>query len=529
MVLSTGDVRDLPKPRIGEGPELFFGLVSPIGVDNTSIVHELRKGLLHLNYAVQEISLIGPVLALTGQSIPDVPLNSSYAARMTAGNDFRRSLGRNDAVALGALAAIRSDRQDSADTPRRIAYVLRSLKTPEEATLLRTIYGSNFFLIAAYAPRDGRAHTLAKRIADSVHDPHEDRYRGDAYDLINRDEREHGVPFGQNLSETFPLADVFVDASDSSQLRKDLQRFLDLVFQHPFKTPTRAESGMFQAFAAGLRSSSPARQVGAAITNDAGDVIAVGSNEVPKAFGGQYWADDPQDHRDHTRRTDSNRLMIRNILADIMERLNRLGWLSTKYASMDAESRLSDAEAQLTKALTAHTEDPPSLRDRAYLFGLLEFLRAVHAEMAALMTAARLGTATKGCTLYATTFPCHECARHIVAAGIHRVEFIEPYPKSRVPELYDDSICLDSEEAGRVPFVAYRGVAPRSFVLLFRAPTRQLPDGTLVEWDAVKGSQIPRNTGSVMGYQAAETDHIDLLNKLLHASTLFPEDNHGKS
>src|SRR5205823_8721516 len=56
---------------------------------------------------------------------------------------------------------------------------------------------------------------------------------------------------------------------------------------------------------------------------------------------------------------------------------------------------------------------------------LIEFGRAVHAEMAALIDAARRGVSVAGCTMYVTTFPCHLCARHIVAAGIKRLVYIE--------------------------------------------------------------------------------------------------------
>lgn len=35
-----------------------------------------------------------------------------------------------------------------------------------------------------------------------------------------------------------------------------------------------------------------------------------------------------------------------------------------------------------------------------------------------------------GTTLYATMYPCHNCARHIVAAGIRKVIYIERYGES---------------------------------------------------------------------------------------------------
>lgn len=46
---------------------------------------------------------------------------------------------------------------------------------------------------------------------------------------------------------------------------------------------------------------------------------------------------------------------------------------------------------------------------------------ALHAEIHALMLAARLGHCTNHCTLYVSRYPCEACARAIVAAGVDKV------------------------------------------------------------------------------------------------------------
>lgn len=80
-------------------------------------------------------------------------------------------------------------------------------------------------------------------------------------------------------------------------------------------------------------------------------------------------------------------------------------------------------------------------RDRqTRVMGLLEFSRALHAEMDALLSAGRNGVSVRGAELFATTFPCHECAKLILGAGISRVLYIEPYPKSRVAHMYEHEI-----------------------------------------------------------------------------------------
>lgn len=47
--------------------------------------------------------------------------------------------------------------------------------------------------------------------------------------------------------------------------------------------------------------------------------------------------------------------------------------------------------------------------------------RVIHAELNAIAHAAKVGHATDGCTLYTTHFPCLECAKAIIAAGIVKV------------------------------------------------------------------------------------------------------------
>jgi cytidine deaminase len=102
--------------------------------------------------------------------------------------------------------------------------------------------------------------------------------------------------------------------------------------------------------------------------------------------------------------------------------------------------------------------------------------------MAALTDAARRGVSVDGGIMFVTTFPCHLCARHIVAAGISKVIYIEPYAKSLAAELYPDSISVDGEQKGskQVPFLPFVGIAPRQYMDLFRAGKRKNPDGTIV-------------------------------------------------
>src|SRR3954464_15400320 len=91
----------------------------------------------------------------------------------------------------------------------------------------------------------------------------------------------------------------------------------------------------------------------------------------------------------------------------------------------------------------------------------------VHAEMEAIASCARVGVSPRNGVMYTTTFPCHNCAKHIVAAGIRAVQYVEPYPKSRALELHNDSIAVENPQPGKVLFNPFVGISARRYVDLF--------------------------------------------------------------
>ena len=102
----------------------------------------------------------------------------------------------------------------------------------------------------------------------------------------------------------------------------------------------------------------------------------------------------------------------------------------------------------------------------------MEYGRVVHAEMDALLSCSRSNISTVGATLFVTTFPCHNCAKHILAAGIEKVVFVEPYPKSLALHLHDESITQrwehsETDISHKLIFEPFVGVGARSFMNLF--------------------------------------------------------------
>ena len=232
--------------------------------------------------------------------------------------------------------------------------------------------------------------------------------------MFERDEDEVEVDIGQRTRDTFQLADVFLQLDDT----EGLKRFLGLVFGNPYETPSRDEYAMFLAFAAALRSADLSRQVGAMIMSPAGDVVAIGTNDVPIAGGGLCWPG-ANDHRDHKLGYDTNEQQRKEIVEEVLSALVPDG---------------TEIEAWKRRGWAL-------LKDAAVM-DITEYGRAVHAEMEALLSCARSGISAKGGTLFSTTYPCHNCAKHIIAAGIQRVVYVEPYPKSKAAAMYFESIKL---------------------------------------------------------------------------------------
>ncbi|HEX4770241.1 MAG TPA: anti-phage dCTP deaminase [Bryobacteraceae bacterium] len=481
--------------------ELVFAFVHPVGTSVEPIQSYLERLLSQFGYRLELIKLTDYFQKHIESFALKIELNDStyynrVRTRIDAGNELCRSANRKDFIGLIGLAEISRRRTDN--NPRtKTAYLISSLKRPEEVELLRQVYGPGFFLIAIYTPEQERIMHL---------ETHRDMQEADARELIARDKKERDA-FGQNTSNAFAQADVFI-AQDPNVFKDQLGRFVDLVFGYPFATPAQDEHNMFLAFAASLRSGDLARQVGAAISTPEGDVLAVGCNDVPAFGGGLYWPG-PEDQRDHVRRSDSNEKQRDKIIQELLGLLKNDSFL-TEHDLESALRSASELNGEIVDRLLGDKEliaalvrvvcnpAPISLNEgkellrSTSLFSLTEFGRAVHAEMDALLTCGRTGRSTSGTTLYTTTFPCHNCTRHIIASGIRRVVYVEPYPKSQALQLHHDAISI--EERGwanrstcqsRVIFEPFLGIGPRRYFDLF---SLKLGGGRKVHRKEEKGS-----------------------------------------
>lgn len=458
--------------------ELVIGLVSPVGIRHEDITETLDNQLAAFGYSANQVrlsDLFEDLYAALGEAWnPPASKGGVANYKMDAGNLLRERTKRSDILALAAAGMIAQRR----GARRRTAHIITSLKRPEEVETLRRIYGAGFFLVSLSAPQRLRHAYFKKRLMTDA----------EAQALIDKD-RSESHEWGQRTQDTFQLADCFVSIQDDpTEHERQLQRFLNMIFGCPTETPTTAEHAMFTAYAAALRSGDLSRQVGAAILDANGDLLAVGHNEVPKRGGGLYTADDAERARDIERGHDANELAKDEMLRALVTALGR--------------PDLSPAEA---RALVK----PTGLRD------ITEFGRAVHAEMEALLACARTGRSPRGATLYTTTFPCHNCCRHIIAAGIEKVYFVEPYPKSKAGTLHSDAITIDEPEKGKIPFLPFIGVAPRRYFDFFsmtlssgRSIERKR-DGVAAVWSPAEASvRVPMQANSYLDREQLAMEEI---------------------
>lgn len=462
-------------------PEIVIGLVGALGTDLARVEEALAHALLLVGYRHKTVRVSEKISSFYEElSLPALPKAATPIDHlMNLGDELRRYHDDGGVAAAIAVSAISKERYDelgdaAADGDERdsVASIVRQLKHPDEVRLLRSVYGPRFVLLGAWSPKAERAAETNRRLRSLVPSEDDGWYEQHVSLLMNRDEQDGSEELGQRVRDTFELADAYVALRAGHQIREDVSRIVRLLFGAPFETPTRDEQAMFQASGARMRSSAGGRQVGAVAVDDCGELLASGTNDVPRAGGGQYWEGDEPDHRDFRRGADFNDQEKLLVVADLLDRLRAAGdWLTPEMNGLPSSVL---AERVLAK-------DGPFRKSR--ITDLLEFGRILHAEMALICTAARRGTPLSGATMYSTTYPCHQCARLIIGSGIQRVVYIDPYPKSLVPRMYGEEVSDGTESKGKVAFLAFTGIAPRLFPNVFAMVGRQR--------DPVTGEYLP--------------------------------------
>jgi deoxycytidylate deaminase len=493
-------------------PELFVGFARPQGADNKRVLKSIRTRLAEHGFMTVEVdlaALLTDFASLGYKTTDDTPVvdKSGYGRAiglMNWGDLLRRSTVPYvmSQVAITDIYHRRAREQAAAVAGKfvGVAYLIQNLMHPAEVDLLRALYRKRFFLVATHQPREERVKQLAEKFKDGPR--HSSRF-DDARRVVRIDSGDRPADLPDafavdvasdknalNINDTFQRADLFVSHTD----KEIVDRWIEQLFGDPWETPNKDEYAMSIAFASARSSAALGRPVGAALFSAKHQLIATGWNDPVDPSGGVSRHESEIDLREH--RVDpsgdpSDRLRLEAV-QELLERLFGQDW-DRFYAESKWPKNPTPEQKALREWLTAMraagsgvtltpdiVQAMPMLQPlkSARLFNLIEFSRAVHAEMAAITDAARRGATTDGSTMYVTTFPCHECARNIIAAGIRRLVFVEPYAKSMTNDLYGQAIIDKSEDAREhdalVMFEPFMGISPSRFDDLFSVEPRKI-------------------------------------------------------
>lgn len=453
--------------------ELVIALFGPVGsgVSTAAIfIEEILNQIFSYKICpiIKPSSIIKTEAHRVGLRVPpDEPLDVYISEMQTAGNRLREHFGGNYLAekVVEQIFKFRHENggyQGDIPLPGRRAYIIDSLKNQDELDLLRQIYGETLCVFGVFSPDPIRKQRL---IDAGVPE-------NNVKKIIDRDQSEI-ITFGQKTRKLFVQSDFFVcNDQRKEELRSKIERYLHIMFDTAVHTPTKAEAAMYKASASAANSACMSRQVGAAILSKEGEIIAVGWNDVPRFGGGLYREDD--------------RSFVDVAQGRIVDRDNRcFKWggcichnETRRTAIVDNVSGKIAKAGLLKKGKTA--ADVKELLVGTEIDALIEFSRSIHAEMEAILSVAREGKhSLVGATLYTNTYPCHNCARHIVASGITAVVYIEPYLKSLAIDLHHDAVTEDPNDKSKVVFRQYDGVAPHSYLRLFRPKADRKKDGRL--------------------------------------------------
>jgi deoxycytidylate deaminase len=301
--------------------ELVFAVVGHVGSGTSTVAQSLRTLLTSpdLGFDVEILSARDVIVSWAvgnGKAVPGTATPKLQGVQMLqdCGDAMRAQTDDYSSVARALIAAIRTTRArktgvsnpgDSAVAPdgKPRAYLLDSIRHPAEVELLRHVYQDAFVLIGIVCEEEVRARRLSQR-----------KYQEAGIENVRRfmaRDAKAPPPNGQRVAEAFHMADFFVDntvdrlssdgtSNEAWNINDKLGRLLRILTHRAIIRPETAETAMSYAATAAMRSACLSRQVGAALTDANGNVVATGSNEVPKAGGGVYGEsynpDDP-DHR----------------------------------------------------------------------------------------------------------------------------------------------------------------------------------------------------------------------------------------
>jgi len=415
-----------------KGSAIVVGLTGQFGAGCTTVGEYLKETGFHY-YSLSDIvkaSLQERVGAIEYEKLRKT--KDIRRALQDEGNRLREPDAQ--AIAKRVFAQIESDNRKNEDI------VIDSIRNPKEVEFLNTVF-QRFFLLALDVSSEVRWPRTKGNYEDD-----EAQFKQD--DM--RDKGDEEPVYGQHAEICVYLSDVVINNDEAIGYRRDwdlffykVKQYIDLMKEPGFRGPTYKELYMHIAYAVSLKSSCNKRQVGAVIVSsgvsEAGVslnprhevesyVLASGYNDVPigekvcSELGGrsnpQFCARDSYEEK----------------ALRAMKNCPLCGAKLDIPLSVNMPYRCPKCNKRLPRDCTPGK--------------LLDLCRSVHAEEAAILQAAKLGSSSlSGAELYTTTFPCLLCCKSIINAGIRKIVYREPYPMDEsVSMLRNCGITLEKYE-----------------------------------------------------------------------------------
>ncbi|MDB5344708.1 MAG: deoxycytidylate deaminase [Schlesneria sp.] len=315
--------------------------------------------------------------------------------------------------------------------------VVDGIRNLHEVEYLRSRFSQQFFLVAVHASPDVR-WSREKDVYDRNQKLFE---RDDA-----RDADEESL-HGQQVTKCVQMADYVLvnDGNDGSkgaqrsklysQIQEDIrlmQAATDSTASYR-RTAKPDEVHMATAYAQSHMSQCLKRHVGAMIVNTDNLPLSLGYNENPIGMA-------PCVNAYHRCFKDD----------DMHAKLE-------SFAGIRCPSCGTPQSELASPWLCSNADCKKDLKMAFFPSRNLELCTAIHAEERAIRSLH--GRSAQGGTMFTTTFPCFQCSRYIVDAGIKRVVYVEAYPVKEAKEFLTKN---------RINVDPFEGFKARAFNLIFR-------------------------------------------------------------
>jgi deoxycytidylate deaminase len=463
--------------------ELFIGICSPIGSLKEIVIDKITEAIsINYGYEVEHIKLSQFIddYNFSSEEADNISNDTSktnifnqYIEKIEKGNLIRKN-NNNSFLAEKTIQKIHLERLSVAKSKgiqqpkaedfetRRKCYIIDSIKSKEELELFRKVYTENFYQISLFSPLEDRKENLLNK-----------GFKKDEIEKIIEIDDKQNFNHGQNVRGTFVDGDFFMRVSEENiiNISNKIKRFFNLIFESTIVTPTIEEQSMYYAKSASGNSACLSRQVGACIIDENNNTLSTGWNDVPKFGGNLYTSDSLIDNRCYNKGFCSNDAQKDKLVDNIIDSL----------ISDEDLKNIFEIDNVINQKLV---EKIKSNLKNSKVKDLIEFSRSVHAEMHAIIQGSQTtGSKMINGKLFCTTYPCHNCARHIVVAGITEVYYIEPYVKSLCLTLHNDSMTENEKISNKVKILMFDGVAPRNYLTFFTNFAERKENGKIIKRD----------------------------------------------